>query len=413
MEDSANDTTRSWDAMVSDLETLTAEMRAKCDGDAPEPPEPPDGDVIYVDGGDLAAAIKDAPAGAVLDLCAQTFTQAALTVDKPLTLQNGTLLAAPNISDMLELKGQDITLRDLVLRGNGTTKRGIANQAANTTLQRVRVENICREGQESQAMAMWSSPGPLLAEDCHFEAGSICFLAGGSTPAIANTIATGLTFRRCTFTRPLEFRGAGYAVKSLFELKCAKDVLVEDCDLSNCWKDGQTGFAFVFTPSQYGGSPETTVANVTVRNCRITNVGGGLNGLGYSQHQNDPDRQTQQGGSYRFEGNTWQISMADNGGQGALMQLGWEPRTVEWIDNDVTADGGAFLRVTDEKPIEGYSYRGGRVDEPGTYGVFAPDGSRGVNWQTIAPSGVIEGVTFINAHSTFKANFPANTYESA
>ena len=156
-------------------------------------------------------------------------------------------------------------LQDLTLRGDGTTKRGISNQATDTKLFRVQVLNICCEGQETQAMAMWDSPGPLLAEDCWFEGGALCFLAGGSTPTVPNTIATGLTFKRCIFTCPLEWRSKAYACKNSFELKCAKDVLVEDCEISNTWAQGQAGYLIQLTPSQYGGSPETTVQQRALR----------------------------------------------------------------------------------------------------------------------------------------------------
>jgi len=401
---------RTWDAIVSDQEVLTAEMRVKVDGEEPIPPEPPDGDVIHVSG-DLALAIKNAPAGAILDLGGQTFTCAALKIDKTLTMRNGDVLAATNVSDILELRGTDITLEDLTLRGNGTTKRGISNQAINTVLRRVEVRNICREGQETQAMAMWDSPGPLLAEDCYFEGGSIGFLAGGSAPTVPNTIATGLKFVRCKFLRPIEWRSKSYACKNAFELKCARNVEVIDCELGFVWAQGQSGYCIQFTPSQYGGSPETTVENVVFRNCTIHDAGGGVNALGYSQHD-EPDRVTQRGGNYRFEGCTFNLHKSYEG-QAAVVTCAHAPHDVSVVDCDVTSNGDAFLRFSDKEPVDHFVYEGGRVNVPGTYGVFSPLGNRGANWQQIAPGGTISGVTFVNAHSTFKSNFPQNTYETA
>ena len=403
---------RDWDAIVCDQELLTVEMRAKVDEGSTTPPEPPDGggEVINVSG-DLAQAISAAPAGAILDLGGQSFTSPSLRIDKPLTLRNGEIIAAANVSDLLELRGEDITLLDLVLRGNGTTKRGISNQAANTVLERVQVRNICREGQETQAMAMWDSPGPLSATDCYFEAGSIGFLAGGSTPTIPNTIATGLTFTRCTFTRPLEWRSKGYACKNSFELKCARNVLVDDCEISNAWAQGQSGYLIQLTPSQYGNSPETTVENVEFRHCNIHDGAGGVNALGYSQHQSDPGRETQRGGNYRFIECTINVSKSYDG-HGTALTWAHSPDGIEWIDNDVTEDGDA-MRCSDEKPVDNFIYRGGRVNTTGTYGIWTPQGSRGAAWDKIAPGGIVEGVTFVNAHSTFKSNFPGNTYETA
>jgi hypothetical protein len=408
---------RTWDAIVTDYESLAADLtalnveaRALAGGEVPPEP-PPTGDVIYVEE-NLPQAIKDAPAGAVLDLGGLTFL-ATLVIDKPLTVQNGEVCApGPNVNDLVVLKGEGITLRDLILRGEGSTKRGISNQAAGTVLERVEVRNICREGQETQAMAMWDSPGPLTATDCYFEAGSIGFLAGGSSPSIPNTIATGLTFTRCTFTRPLEWRDKAYACKNSFELKCARDVLVEDCEISNVWAQGQAGYLIQLTPSQYGNSPETVVDNVTFRRCHIHDGGNGVNMLGYTQHDED-DRQTQRGGNYRFEDCTFENILLAYEGQGAAVTCAHTPYNIRILDCSVHEDGGAFLRVSDKQPVETFEWRGGRVNVAGTYGVFSPLGSRGVAWDQIAPGGVIAGVTFVNAHSSFKANFPDNTYESA
>jgi hypothetical protein len=410
---------RSWDAIVTDYESLAADLtalnceaRALVGGEVVPPEPPPEGDVIYVEE-NLPQAIKDAPAGAVLDLGGLTFL-ATIVVDKPLTIQNGEICApGPNVNDLVTLKHgtSGVTLRDLILRGEGSTKRGISNQAAGTVLERVEVRNICREGQETQAIAMWDSPGPLTATDCYFEGGALCFLAGGSTPTIPNTIATGLTFRRCTFSRPLEWREHGYACKNSFELKCAKDVLVEDCEISNVWAQGQSGYAIQLTPSQYGGSPETTVENVTFKNCHIHDAGGGVNALGYSQHD-EPDRVTQRGGGYRFEGCTFDVNKSYEG-QAAALTCAHSPNGVAFVDCEVTQNGDALLRFSDKEPVDGFEYRGGRVCTPGTYGVFSPLGNRGAGWDQIAPGGTITGVTFVNAHSTFKGNFPDNTYETA
>jgi hypothetical protein len=407
------DDSRSWDAIVSDQEILTAEMRAKVDGDAvdpPDPPDPPDGEVIVV-GDDLVGAIKAAAPGSVLDLGGKTYGT-PIRIDKPLTLQNGLIQAPVNCNDLVGLYGENITLRNLTIRGdNETTKRGISNQAKNTILDRVSVLAICREGQETQGVAMWDTPGPFLATDCHFEGGSLAFLSGGSTPTIPNTIPTGLKFERCVFTRPLEWRSRGLACKNSFELKCARDVEVIDCEISNVWAQGQSGYAIQLTPSQYGGSPETTVENVLFLRCNIHDAAAGVNLLGYTQHD-DADRQTQRGGNYRFEACTFNVAKKYDG-NGTAFTCAHSPHDVAIVDCDVTADGDAFLRVSDKAPIDNFEFAGGRVDVAGTYGVFSPLGNRGAAWESIAPGGTIEGVVFINAHSTFKNNFPENTFETA
>jgi hypothetical protein len=227
---------------------------------------------------------------------------------------------------------------------------------------------------------------------------------------VPNTIATGLTFRRCIFTRPLEWRTKNYACKNSFELKCAKDVLLEDCWISHVWSQGQAGYAIQLTPSQYGNSPQTTVENVEFRRCVIHDAGAGANLLGYTQHV-EPERQTQRGGNYRFIDCTFNNVAKSYGGNGTAFTCAHSPHDVTLTNNIVTADGDAFLRVSDREPVDGFAMRGGSVNVCGTYGLFSPLGTRGAAWQTIAPGGVIEGVEFTAAHSTFKANFVQNTYK--
>jgi hypothetical protein len=188
-------------------------------------------------------------------------------------------------------------------------------------------------------------------------------------------------------------------------------VLVEECEISNCWAQGQSGYLIQLTPSQYGNSPETTVEDVTFRKCYIHDGAGCVNALGYSQHQNDPGRETQRGGRYRFIECTINVNTSYDG-HGTALTWAWSPLGIEWIDNDVTENGDA-MRCSDKMPVDEFVYRGGRVSTTGTYGVWTPQGSRGANWSVIAPGGIVEGVTFVNAHSTFKANFPGNTYETA
>jgi len=363
--------------------------------------------------GNLQKAIDDAPEWAILDLLGNTFVE-AVVVNKPLNLRNGTIQAPPNCNDVVILRESHIVLNGgLIINGDGTTKRGIMNDAMFVEIDNIQVRNIRRAGQESQAIAMWNTPGPLKVTNSVLEAGSIPFLAGGNPPVIPNTIATGLLFENCLFTRPVAWQGQAIVCKNAFELKSAQDVVVRNCTLENVWKQGQTASAIVLTAVNYGNSPDAVVQNVLFENCNIRNVGAGVNGIGYGQHTNDAGQvtPTRQGNNWKFINCNWEISMARNGGTGALVMLGREPKDIHFDGGVCVQDGGAFLRQTEPMvPINDFSLQNMTIKPVGTYGVFTPIGSRGVGWNTAFPGGVIAGNTLYGAHSLFKTNFPNNTY---
>ena len=99
---------RTWDQIVTDLETVTAEARAKAD-EGGTTPTPPTGDVIPVTS-NLPQAIKDAPVGSILDLQGLDHP-GPITVDKQLTIQNGKIIAGPNVNDLVLLKRETVRHR--------------------------------------------------------------------------------------------------------------------------------------------------------------------------------------------------------------------------------------------------------------------------------------------------------------
>jgi hypothetical protein len=72
-----------------------------------------------------------------------------------------------------------------------------------------------------------------------------------------------------------------WAVKNIFELKNAQDVLVEGNVFENLWVADQPGFPIVFTPrNQYGNTPWVVVQRVEFRNNLVRHTAGGVNVLG-------------------------------------------------------------------------------------------------------------------------------------
>jgi hypothetical protein len=75
--------------------------------------------------------------------------------------------------------------------------------------------------------------------------------------------------------------GTKWAVKNLFELKNAQDVLVEGNIFENLWLADQPGYPIVFTPrNQSGTAPWVVVQRVTFQHNIIRHTAGGVNILG-------------------------------------------------------------------------------------------------------------------------------------
>jgi hypothetical protein len=72
-----------------------------------------------------------------------------------------------------------------------------------------------------------------------------------------------------------------WAVKNIFELKNAQDVLIEGNVMENLWLADQPGYAVLFTPrNQSGGAPWVIVQRVLFRHNIVRHVAGGVNILG-------------------------------------------------------------------------------------------------------------------------------------
>lgn len=171
-----------------------------------------------------------------------------------------------------------ITLDRCYVHGDAGTgqHRGLLFNVSHGTVRGCYFGSFMEIGRDSQAVAVWNGPGPLLFEDSFFEATGENFLAGGADPKIPNLVPSDLTFRGCQFFKPLEWmqtcRGS---VKNLFELKSARRVLVDGCVFENNWPDAQDGRAIVLTVrSQDGGAPWSTVADVTIQYSLVRNIRG-------------------------------------------------------------------------------------------------------------------------------------------
>lgn len=137
-------------------------------------------------------------------------------------------------------------------------------------------------GGETQAILIANTPGPVLIENNFIEGATENLMSGGLDLRIPNLVPSDITVRRNYFYKRPDWRGRGFGIKNLLELKNAQRVLVEENLFENCWVDGQAGFAIQLTPrNQDGANPWATVRDVTFVNNTILNSSAGFNITGH------------------------------------------------------------------------------------------------------------------------------------
>ncbi len=145
----------------------------------------------------------------------------------------------------------------------------------------------CTDAQAVAGGLSFNPMGPYKIENNFLEAsGEVVMFGGGG----ASSAPSDIEIRRNYLFRPLTWMkdnpsfvgstdGHPFIVKNIFELKNGQRVLFEDNVLENCWGGfSQEGYAILLTPKSQGHNqcPECRVLDVTIRNSKIKNVGGGF-----------------------------------------------------------------------------------------------------------------------------------------
>ena len=139
------------------------------------------------------------------------------------------------------------------------------------------LSNFHDKGTDSQAIQGWGGSGPYKIYNNFLEAASenLLFGGGGGDPA-PNVVPTDIEIQRNYFFKRASWIGAGYHVKNLFELKNARNVLVDGNVFESTWTDEQKQ-AIVLKSSNEGGACTWCVTeHVTFTNNIVRHVQNGL-----------------------------------------------------------------------------------------------------------------------------------------
>lgn len=204
--------------------------------------------------------------------------------------------------------------------------------------------------------------------------------------------------------------GDRWLVKNLFELKNARNVIIENNIFENNWAHGQAGYAILFTPrNQDGRCSWCVVENITFRSNTVRHSGAGINILGYDDPA--PSRQT---ANIRITHNLFYEIRQSYGGTGWFLLIGDEPRNVVVDHNTVDADGTAAVYVyggtaSAPRQVKGFEFTNNAIRHS-DYGINGPDFSFGTGiLANFFPDSIVRGNWLQGGYPT---RYPAGNYFS-
>lgn len=168
--------------------------------------------------------------------------------------------------------------------------------------------------------------------------------------------------------------GTKWTVKNIFELKNARQVVVDGNILENIWQAGQFGYAFVLTPrNQSGTAPWVHVRDITITNNIVRHAGGVLHVTGY-----DATNTSQQTQRITIRNNLfYDIDSVKWGGSTAKVLLVGEGAADVVIDrNTIIAANSTVVYAYGSPMMTGFVYTN-NIARHNTYGLNGANGRSG------------------------------------
>lgn len=238
-------------------------------------------------------------------------------------------------------------------------RRGIAANGKFIKIENSHISEIKRKGDESQAIAIWATDGPVEIRNNYLEAAAINVLFGGASGKMP-LVPTDCVVSGNHLNKPPEWRNTSWVVKNLFEIKNGRRIRVENNLMTNNWGMGQDGMAILFTTRLDSGSG-TVIDDVLFKGNVVKGAAGGVNIYG-----------PEGGGGHNLKilnnifddinGRKW------NGGGHFIKSTEWDGVSVE--NNTVIQTGSITLAYG--KPIRNFVFRDNIVFH-NEYGFFGDE----------------------------------------
>lgn len=146
----------------------------------------------------------------------------------------------------------------------GNLGQAVIAEANFFTLTNSTIDEVHLEGIESHGIQIANAQGPFTITNNYIAAAGMCLMSGGSGDTILGNIPTGLIFRDNYCTRKLSwftyasqlggvYGGIHWTIKNCFELKKAKDAIIEHNVFENAGVDSQAGTCILMQVSAKAG----------------------------------------------------------------------------------------------------------------------------------------------------------------
>ena len=197
------------------------------------------------------------------------------------------------------------------------SRRGILMNGAFISVIDSYISDCKEDGADSQALAAYSTTGPIKIVNNYLEGAGENVIFGGADPSIPNAVPSDIEIRCNHFFKPLSWMDEEWDIKNLLEFKNAQRVLVEGNHFENCWPNAQSGFALLLTPrNQNNTAPWSVVQDITLRFNTFDNIAQGVNISGY-----DAPNISQRTSRILIQNNVWNVTNLGTGGDGRLFQV--------------------------------------------------------------------------------------------
>ena len=296
-------------------------------------------------------------------------------------------------------------------------QRCLALNSSNTEITNSWLTECHGRGYDTQAIGGWNGAGNYRIVNNSLSGAGENFMLGGAPATIPNLVPTGVEFRRNYVWKPLSwyvndpsYAGIHWTVKNLFELKNARQVVVDGNVFENNWTDAQSGRAIQFTPRPSDSGSWALIEDVQFTNNIIRNTGAGVNILGADEPPAPTETRLRR---VRLANNVFDnIDGPRFGSNGSFATVTNKTEDVVIDDNTVIQTGNII--IADYLPNIRFIYRNNihRHNEYGIIGSGHSIGNDSINYYF--PGAVVAGnliVKEVNSPSNVESIYPAgNSY---
>jgi len=294
-------------------------------------------------------------------------------------------------------------------------QRGISLNSAETSITNSYISEVHGKGYDTQAICGWNGPGPFRIINNYLEGAGENVMFGGATAVIPNLVPTDITVRNNYFFKPLSwyandptYAGIHWTVKNLFELKNARNVLVDGNVFEGNWTDAQAGRAIAFTPRPSDSGRWAVVEDVVFQNNIVRKVGSGMIILGADEPPAPTETRLRR---VKVVNNIFEIDGPRFGSNGAFATVINKSEDVTIEHNTVIQT--AHILVTDYAPNTRFIYRNNisRHNEYGIFGSGVGIGKKAV--EHYFPGAIVTGNVIakeVNAPSNAESLYPSGNF---